>query len=186
MNSRKLGFAAVAGLMAALALGVVVNGANAQRDGEPGKIGDKAPEIAVTEWIQGDPITLKSGEGEKVFLIEFWATWCPPCRTSIPHLTELYKAYRDRGLEIVAITDESPDTVKSFVTAQGDKMPYPVAIDGNGEMAKKFMEAFGQNGIPHAFVVDTKGSIVWHGHPMDDKLKSVLEKQLPAKPDSDH
>jgi thiol-disulfide isomerase/thioredoxin len=174
---------AAAVLLVAFAMGLPFDSVLAQQDKR--ELGDKAPEIEVTEWIQGDPIRLADHTGEKVFAIEFWATWCPPCRTSIPHLTEVYEKYKDRGLEVVAITNEESDTVKPFVESQGDEMTYRVAIDGDGKMVSDYMTAFGENGIPHVFVIDTAGDIVWHGHPMDDELETVIEKHLPAESSED-
>ena len=64
------------------------------------------------------------------------------------------------------ITDEELPVVKKFLTQMGDKMDYTVAIDDDGKTSKGYMKAFGIDGIPHAFVVDQKGQIVWQGHPM--------------------
>ncbi|MCL4694807.1 MAG: TlpA family protein disulfide reductase [Candidatus Hydrogenedentes bacterium] len=171
----------IAALAAVIALGAVVNAGYAQGDVEKRKIGDAAPEISVSEWVQGGPVALDSTSGKNVYLIEFWATWCPPCRKSIPHLNDLYATYKDRGLQVVAISNEEADHVAEFVKLQGDKMVYPVAIDGNGTMIENYMTAFGQDGIPHVFLVDTEGKIAWHGHPMSDELGKELEKRLPKK-----
>ncbi len=181
MKYRKLLFTAAV-LTVAIGVSFYFDNALAQTDVPHREIGDKAPEISVTDWIQGGPVKLSDGLGKNVYIVEFWATWCPPCRASIPHLNELYQKYKDRGLQVVAITQEDPDSVASFVKNQGDKMTYPVAIDGDGKMADAYMLAFGENGIPHAFVIDTKGKIVWHGHPMDD-IEAVIQKYLPKKED---
>ena len=75
----------------------VVASASAQEGGKQAKLGDPAPALQVAEWVQGGPIDLKDGEGRKIYVIEFWATWCPPCRASIPHLSELNTKFRTRG-----------------------------------------------------------------------------------------
>ena len=59
------------------------------------QIGDAAPELKVEKWVKGDPVT--TFEKGKVYVVEFWATWCPPCIKSIPHLTELQKQYKEKG-----------------------------------------------------------------------------------------
>lgn len=139
-------------------------------------LGDKAPELKINSWVKGNPIDLAAGKGKQVFVIEFWATWCGPCRESIPHLTELQKKHKDK-LVIIGISDETAGEVKPYVEKMGDKMDYRVAIDKREATGRAYMGGFQVNGIPHAFVVDTSGSIVWHGHPgsgLDRVLDSVL------------
>lgn len=171
---------AIAVLVALVATGTMLDAVNAQSDVEKRELGDMAPQISVTDWVQGGPVSIESN-GKNVYLIEFWATWCPPCRQSIPHVNELYAKYKERGLQVVAISNEEADHVADFVKTQGDKMTYPVAIDGSGTMVKDYMAAFGQDGIPHVFLVDAKGKFAWHGHPMSDELTSELDKRLPQK-----
>ncbi len=127
-------------------------------------IGDAAPKLAVKEFVKGDPV--KGLEKGKTYVVEFWATWCPPCRTSIPHLTELQKKYKDIVFIGVSVSERSPDDVKPFVEKMGDKMDYRVALDDNGTMAKTWMAAAEQSGIPTAFVINGEGKIAWIGHPM--------------------
>lgn len=108
----------------------------------------------------------------KPLLVEFWATWCPPCRTSIPHLNQIYAKYKARGLQIVGITDENEATVKKF--QKQIPMDYSVAINTPGSI----YEQFGVQAIPTAFLVDKSGKIVWTGHPMDlseGEIQSVLD-----------
>ncbi|TAN37485.1 MAG: TlpA family protein disulfide reductase [Verrucomicrobia bacterium] len=104
-------------------------------------------------------------------IVEFWATWCPPCRQSIPHLNEIYKKYKDQGLEIVGITGENPSEVRAFIKKV--PMDYLVAHDSGGKLAGKF----GVTGIPHAIVVNKDNVIVWEGHPMslpEGEIKKIL------------
>ena len=107
----------------------------------------------------------------KPLLVEFWATWCPPCRKSIPHLNEIYAKYKAMGLQIVGITDEDEATVKKF--QKQIPMDYNVAINTPGAIYQQF----GIQAIPTAFLVDKSGKIVWTGHPMDlseGEIQSVL------------
>jgi len=70
-------------------------------------------------------------------VLEFWATWCPPCRASIPHLTELAHKYKSAGVEFVGITNEPNETmIKQFVTRMGAQMDYTVAIDSVGKVTE--------------------------------------------------
>ena len=74
------------------------------RDGKatPG-LGQKAAPLEGLTYIKGDPIVFEAG---KVYVVEFWATWCPPCRTSIPHLTEVQKQFKDKGVTVIGISNE--------------------------------------------------------------------------------
>ena len=139
-----------------------------------GELGDTAKPLDIKEWVKGSAVTLADGKGKTIYVVEFWATWCPPCRASIPHLTELQKKFKDKGVVFVGVTDEKSDVVKKFVEKMGDKMDYNVAIDG-GKTSEGYMEAFGVGGIPHAFVVDKEGKIAWQGHPMDGLDKALDE-----------
>jgi len=143
-------------------------------------VGDPAPKIEVKEFVKGEPVTeLEKG---KTYVVEFWATWCGPCRTSIPHLTELQKKRKDVTFIGVSVWEQDPKGVKPFVAEMGDKMDYRVAVDAvpeggspdEGTMAKTWMKAAHQNGIPSAFIVNDKGVVAWIGHPM--QMDAPLEK----------
>jgi thiol-disulfide isomerase/thioredoxin len=119
--------------------------------------------------FSGKPLELKG----KPYVLEFWATWCPPCRQSIPHLNDVYKKFKTRGLEIVGVTDEDKQTVRTFEKTL--PIDYTVAFDPY----KKLNQHFGIEGIPHAMLVDSTGQIVWEGHPMglsDADIEAVLKK----------
>jgi thiol-disulfide isomerase/thioredoxin len=145
------------------------------------ELGDPAKPLDIKEWVKGSPVDLAAGKGKTVYVVEFWATWCPPCRASIPHLTELQKKFKDKGVVFIGVSDEKSDVVKKFVEKMGDKMDYTVAIDG-GKTAEGYMEAYGINGIPHAFIVDKAGKIAWHGHPMEN-LEDTLQDVIDGKYD---
>lgn len=144
------------------------------------ELGDPAAPLEIAEWVKGEAVNLTKAKGKQIIVVEFWATWCGPCRTSIPHLTELQRKFADRGVVVIGVSDETSAKVKPFVDEMGDKMDYTVALDLDRKTSAAYMQAFGQNGIPHAFVVDREGRIAWHGHPMAG-LDKVLER-LAATP----
>ncbi len=135
------------------------------------KIGGPAPALKDLQWVKGGPVVIKPG---KIYVVEFWATWCPPCRASIPHLTKIQKDYKDKDVVVIGISNEKMDKVKPFVEKMGDKMDYNVAVDSGRATSKLYMEALGVRGIPHAFVINKKGILVWQGHPMAG-MESVLD-----------
>ena len=78
-------------------------------------LGDEAKPLQISKWVKGKKVDLAKGKGKKVYVVEFWATWCPPCRTTIPHLTELQKKYKDKGVVFIGVSDEKASVVKKFV-----------------------------------------------------------------------
>lgn len=136
-------------------------------------VGQGAPEISATDWLNAPRLSLAKLRG-KIAVVEFWATWCPPCRKTIPHLVELHKTYRDKGVVIIGLTDEPKSKVEPFAGQMG--MTYAV---GCGSQSKG---VYGVRGIPHAFVVDVAGKVVWRGHPGGSGLEGAIEEQLRTNP----
>lgn len=146
-------------------------------------VGDPAPKLRVGKWVQGDPVA--EFARDKAYIVEFWATWCGPCRVSIPHLNEIHKKFKDQGLVVIGqdCWENDESLVGPFIEKMGEKMTYRVALDDHrdskkGWMATTWMEAAGQNGIPSAFLVDKKGTVAWVGHPMqlkEDVIEAVLK-----------
>lgn len=169
------------GVVALLAFVVLVHAAQeASSNPVAGQIGAPAAPLTGLQWIKAGPVQLERGS---IYVVEFWATWCPPCRTSIPHLTEIQRQFKDQGVTIIGISDETADIVTPFVAQMDEqkKMEYAVAIDREGHVHKGYMEAFGVRGIPHAFIVGKDGTLLWHGHPMagmDGVLKEVVAGQF--------
>jgi len=144
------------------------------------KIGDAAPEVSA-DVVSKDGKNFKVADQKgKVVVVEFWATWCPPCKKSIPHLTELKKKFGDK-VEIIGISGEDKATVEKFYNDNKDTMKYIVAADKNGASAAAYMKPFNVNGIPHAFIIQD-GKLVWHGHPM--QMEKELEKAVAAVEES--
>ncbi len=104
--------------------------------------------------LYSKPVSLSTSRG-KVVILDFWATWCPPCREEIPHFKELYAQYKSRGLEIIGLSMDQGGVgvVKSFVANYG--VSYPVAL-----ATPQVVEAYGGiRGIPTTFVIDKQGGI---------------------------
>ncbi len=138
-------------------------------------VGRPAAEISASRWMPGTPHPLSSLKGRAVLLV-FWATWCPHCREEMPAVKKLYERYRERGLEIVAVTRHSKgqtdEDVANYMKEQG--IPFPVAIDAGGATSS----AYGVSGIPAAALVDPAGKVVWRNHP--SRLTDAdLDKVLP-------
>lgn len=148
------------------------------------KVGDAAPALKIEKWVKGDSVnTFEKG---KVYVVEFWATWCGPCVKGMPHLTALQKEYKDKGVTIIGVniwedrtgpyTADTLAKVEKFVKTSKD-MGYTVAYDGAEKaMDKAYMKAAGADGIPNAFIVDKEGKIAYIGHPMgmDEALKKAV------------
>jgi thiol-disulfide isomerase/thioredoxin len=145
-------------------------------------VGSVAPEIDIEHWISDNkgafPKVTKFESG-KVYVIEFWATWCGPCVASMPHLAELQGKYALDGMQLISISDESLDTVNEFLktslpAAIDDTMTYGeltsaycLTTDPDKSVYKSYMEAADKHSIPTAFIVGRSGLIEWIGHPME-------------------
>jgi thiol-disulfide isomerase/thioredoxin len=146
-------------------------------------VGDVAPAMPVGKWIKGEPVQ-KLGDG-RVHVVEFWATWCGPCKETIPHLTELQRKYADKVRIVgVSLWEDDQADVEPFVRDMGDKMAYTVAMDSvdgtgrtaKGKMSESWMKAAGRKYIPTAFIVDGQGKIAWIGSPrgIDQPLAEIV------------
>jgi thiol-disulfide isomerase/thioredoxin len=150
------------------------------------KAGDPAPALSVEKFLKGAPVT--GFEKGRVYVLEFWATWCGPCIAQMPHLSEIQKEYKDKGVTVVGInvwedmrgddySEKTLTSVEGFVKDQGDRMGYTVAYDGGKRaMANAYLKASNQRGIPACFVVNGEGKIAYIGHPMflDEVMPNVV------------
>lgn len=143
-------------------------------------VGDKAPAVYAAKWLSGDAVG--AFENDRVYVVEFWATWCPPCRDSMPHLSELQEKYGDK-VRFLGFTTEDEETVAGFLDQESasDKsmtwkevVKYSLVLDKERLTSQSYMQAANQTGIPTAFIVGKDGHLEWIGHPME------IEKPLAA------
>ena len=103
--------------------------------------------------LSGKTWTLHDLRG-KVVLLNFWATWCPPCRKEMPDLESLYGQFKDKGLVVLAVSADDEAKIRKFIDQQ--KYSYPVLLDAGGKVSQEFAV----EGIPHSFVFDRDGKLV--------------------------
>jgi thiol-disulfide isomerase/thioredoxin len=156
---------------------------NATAEVRPLKIGDKAPAVKYSKWIKGTPV--KEYKDDQVYILEYWATWCGPCKAAMPHLSELSKKYVGKatfiGVNVWERTGTEPyesslPSVEKFVNDKENKIEYNVIADNNAQdMVNNWLKPAGIIGIPCTFII-SKGKIAWIGHPMsmEKPLQEIL------------
>lgn len=142
-------------LVAVCAIFIALFVFSCQKGGERVVHGDKAPDFTLS-GINGERTSLSALKG-KVVMIEYWATWCPPCRESIPEMEELYKKYKDKGFVILGISmDKGKDIhaeISSFLKEYS--VTYPVLMDDS-----KVSVQYGVVSLPTSFIINRDGRIV--------------------------
>ena len=120
----------------------------------PAVEGNPAPDFTLKD-LSGRPVQLSSLRG-KVVLVNFWATWCPPCREEVPSLIRMNQAMQGKPFQLLAVSiDEGgKDAVADFFRKSGASLP--ALLDTDGKVARRY----GTTGVPETFVIDTKGVIM--------------------------
>lgn len=117
--------------------------------------GQLAPDFALTD-LQGNTVRLSDFKGKKV-LVNFWATWCPPCRVEMPHMQKFYEDYQSKDVVILGVnltpTEENPDNVQAFVKEQ--QLTFPIVLDKEGDV----MQTYQVVAYPTTFLLDSDGVI---------------------------
>ena len=143
-------------------------------------IGSPAPPLSVAKWVHGESID--GFDPGQVYVVEFWATWCSPCLTSMPHLSQLQQEYGDQ-VKFVGMTQEPEATVMDFLEQEqspgktwAEVVQYRLAIDAGDVTNEAYMKAAQQSGIPTVFIVGRDAVVEWIGHPMtmDEPLAKIV------------
>lgn len=180
----------IAGVCAAQQAGTM-NKNTTTDDIKPLKIGDPARDIDITHWIKPGELKTDGGfepittfEDNKIYVLEFWATWCGPCVASMPHLTELQEKYADYDVTFIGVSDEPLPTVVSFLFKEykpdkkvhNDRIGYTLTTDPDRSVYNDYFKAAGQTGIPCAFIIGKDTRVEWIGHPMnmDKPLEQIV------------
>ncbi|MEO5595087.1 MAG: TlpA disulfide reductase family protein [Chitinophagaceae bacterium] len=139
-------------------------------------IGSAAPPLRIREWLKGKPI--QKFEKGKIYVIEFWATWCAPCKAAMPRLSKLAKKYKNKvtfiGIDVYEKNTMSANKIKEFVDSMGQRMYYRVATQDSNLMEISWLNASGETGVPTAFIVNSEARLAWMGHP--SHLHEILPK----------
>ena len=161
-------------------------GQNAGDRPMPLQVGDKAPPVVAT-WLgraQGKDPSKPDGK-TKAYIVAFWTTWCPACPDAVPYLNLIHKDFARQGVVVMGITPEPEAIVRPFLE-KPPRMNYAVGADRNGITSKGYGGGVpGQDfPIPHAFVVDGKGTVAWSGHPLqkDDPMIDAVRKLVSSRP----
>jgi peroxiredoxin len=137
------------------------------------KIGAQAPPFSVSD-LDGATVALESMRGEKIVLVEFWATWCPPCRMVLATLRRMEQTLKDENVEVLSVNQgEAVEQVRQFVAKED--MPFHVVLDPDGAVSGSYRVT----SLPTMVLVDRRGTVRWiHvGHmPETDELREILHQ----------
>ena len=165
-------------------LGVAVS---AQKDTSAKfNIGDTVPPLRVKEWIKGTPV--KGFEKGRVYVVDFWATWCRPCIAAMPHLSHLARKYKHKVTFLAVDVYDVPKTkstaqLRAFVDRMGRRMDFNVAEGDTNFTAHDWLDAYGMKEMPASFVIDGQERVAWIGYPncLDTVIKKILNNTWDIK-----
>lgn len=146
-------------------------------------VGSPAPQLQIAHWMKGEEVT--EFEPGKIYVLEFWATWCAPCVASMDHLSEIAEQYRDDNVRVIGVSDEPLQTTVAFLfkkvkdrdLIQNDRIRYSLATDPDHSTLNDYLKAAMINAIPSTFIIGRTGVIEWIGHPteIDPVIKSIVD-----------
>lgn len=151
-------------------------------------VGSAAPPLVIEQWPRGVPVT--RFERGRVYVVEFWATWCTPCHLVVPKLTELQR--NNPALTVIGVAaseqassphrDDRLEKVQDYIFKRSDEIGYTMAYDGSGETWRRWMVAAQRGGIPAAFIIGPDGRLAWIGNPLVPDFEKELAATL-ARPE---
>lgn len=143
------------------------------------KVGQPAPDFTLND-LSNQPVSLSSLRGKKVVLLDFWATWCGPCRMAMPGLQELQDKFKSKGFEVLSVDQaEGSDVVRPFIERK--KYSFHVVLDADGQVGSQY----GVRGIPTLVLVDKKGGVqfIRVGYsPNEEDLNAMVEHLVAELP----
>jgi cytochrome c biogenesis protein CcmG/thiol:disulfide interchange protein DsbE len=156
-------------VLAAIAVGQLF----ARRSVPPLSSGEPSPPLALPD-LQGRTVDLAALKG-KVVAVNFWATWCGPCRTEIPAIAQVWRAHRDRCFEVLGVAEES---AREDVLRAAPEIPYPILMDERAQALAPWKVA----GYPRTYLVDAEGLVrrVFEGAVHGGELEAAIRPLLPA------
>lgn len=146
------------------------------------EIGDPAPRLAITDWLVGEQVSIEPG-GTNVYVIDFWGSWNPISGTTMQRVQTLHQSFHKVGLVVVGVTNEKVEAARRYLDTKGKSVSYRIGVDAGSATTRSYLEQFGVKTLPHSFVVDRSGKVIWHGHPLrglgDVTLKALFRKLRP-------
>lgn len=148
---------------------------------DPLAFGDPAPRLSQGSYLRGEPVT--AFEPGKIYVIDFWATWCPACIQLMPHVSALQTKYADDNVVFIGqnVQEDDDAAVAAFVESMGDKINYRIALDDrslfvNGSMNARYLGGMGIGALPAAMIIDRDGRVAWFGLAgmMDTPLRQIV------------
>lgn len=143
-------------------------------------IGSPAIPITAQSWLNGSPANPSASDGRTVYVIDFWATTCMPCRRSLPLFADIHTTLSTQSVVVIGVTTDSESALVAFLKKH--PISYRLAVDTNAATALAYLGP--EFTIPHAVIIDTNGLIAWTGNPLDgleDALAAVIQGEpVPA------
>lgn len=172
---------------------LVSNSTKAQDENTTLTIGSKAPDLDIEHWISDNDGLFQhttSIETGKIYVIDFWASWCAPCVAAMPELAELQKKFSDDNVQVISVSDEDLETIEDFLKRrvrddQAERTygelthTYCLTTDPDKSVKKDYFRGAKQFGIPCSFIIGKTGLVEWIGPPksLEKPLKQVIDDQ---------
>ena len=145
-------------------------------------IGDPAPPLQTSAWLQGEIPPEKPGDAKRIYVVDFWSTWARTMPEHVAFMNGLHEAYNGTNVLVVSITAQPQQSVRHWLSLAKLRIAYSVAIDRERGSSDAYLGKLGIKTLPYTFVIDTEGRIAWHGI-AGEPLAAVLRQMLDGKYD---